>query len=451
MYCIYQIDENDNEIIINIIDCKTEFWENIIDINKEKKPQIIKDKTYEQIRTDKDFSFGYYLLINENQDRIDLIEKFKYEAKGVFYSEFYIDIRYHYTWTLIPLKSSSLVNKILNKTASNTIHGIIPNTIFDSFKNDSFKNDKLDIHNIIFHDIQKHSEMKMRNSNINFNDSETIDDNVTQEILDDRLTKQKLDDNSCDDFDIINYEVLKCDLSTFVEPKYSVHNSDFNIDNNMNNNWTKNILEINRFNLDDMCKYPICNIIAKRGSGRTWTIMNIIKHLISNSKVLVFCGVKDDKEIYESIPNVTFVHGYDSNILNEQILKNENSSEDHNMIVVFDDINHKNDSILFDFLQSSKRHKITVIFSQRFPWNYNIEFDYTIILEEDFIPNQKKIYELYANIFATFDTFKKCFNILTEDYGAMVISNAKNNVNHDGHHKINDLIFWYEAVYPNTL
>ena len=66
-------------------------------------------------------------------------------------------------------------------------------------------------------------------------------------------------------------------------------------------------------------------------------------------------------------------------------------------------------------------------------------FDYIFLLGDDFISNQKRLFDHYAGMFPTLKSFREVFSALTKDYGCMVIVNAGNPA------EFVDKIFWYKA------
>ena len=91
------------------------------------------------------------------------------------------------------------------------------------------------------------------------------------------------------------------------------------------------------------------------------------------------------------------------------------------------------------------RHwKIMLIITMQYPLgvppNLRTNIDYTFILREPYISNRKRIYENYAGMFTTFESFCQVMDQCTENYECLVIANnAKSN-------KLSDQIFWYKAA-----
>jgi hypothetical protein len=90
------------------------------------------------------------------------------------------------------------------------------------------------------------------------------------------------------------------------------------------------------------------------------------------------------------------------------------------------------------------RHwKIMLVITMQYPLgvppNLRTNIDYTFILREPYINNRKRIYENYAGMFPTFESFCQVMDQCTENYECLVIANnAKSN-------KLDDQIFWYKA------
>jgi hypothetical protein len=91
------------------------------------------------------------------------------------------------------------------------------------------------------------------------------------------------------------------------------------------------------------------------------------------------------------------------------------------------------------------RHwKIMLVIAMQYPLgvppNLRTNIDYTFILREPYLANRKRIYENYAGMFPTFESFCQVMDQCTENYECLVVSNnAKSN-------KLEDQIFWYKAT-----
>ena len=87
--------------------------------------------------------------------------------------------------------------------------------------------------------------------------------------------------------------------------------------------------------------------------------------------------------------------------------------------------------------------KIFCIFCMQYPLgippNLRTNIDYVFILREPYLANRKRIWENYASMFPTLESFCAVMDQTTENYECLVINNnAKSN-------KLNDQVFWYKA------
>jgi len=82
---------------------------------------------------------------------------------------------------------------------------------------------------------------------------------------------------------------------------------------------------------------------------------------------------------------------------------------------------------------------ITIQYPLGIPPNLRTNIEYVFILREPYIANRKRIYENYAGMFPTFESFCQVMDQCTENYECLVINNnSKSN-------KLQDQIFWYKA------
>jgi len=94
------------------------------------------------------------------------------------------------------------------------------------------------------------------------------------------------------------------------------------------------------------------------------------------------------------------------------------------------------------------RHwKIFLIIATQYPLGLpptlRTNVDYVFILREPYVANRKRIYENYAGMFPTFESFCQIMDACTENYECLVIdNNVKSN-------KIQDMIYWYKASEHN--
>lgn len=95
------------------------------------------------------------------------------------------------------------------------------------------------------------------------------------------------------------------------------------------------------------------------------------------------------------------------------------------------------------------RHwKVMLIITMQYPLGIpptlRTNIDFVFILREPYIANRKRIYENYAGMFPTFESFCQVMDQCTENYECLVINNnSKSN-------KLTEQVFWYKADAHNN-
>jgi len=221
-------------------------------------------------------------------------------------------------------------------------------------------------------------------------------------------------------------------------------------------------LQIKKFNISEMVDHCTICIIAKRGSGKTY----LVKEIMYNKRDLPSCIAISKTEklnnFYSNfIPESYIYSDFDSNILskiyNRQSIMNENNKtrtnenrtpkDDRVMLIMDDCMSSKSswikDPNILELFFNGRHHHISFILTMQFslgiPPELRSNFDYIFLLAEDFISNRKRLYEHYAGMFPSFDIFQQVFSDLTENYGCLVINNRIHSKN------ITDKVFWYKA------
>ena len=101
------------------------------------------------------------------------------------------------------------------------------------------------------------------------------------------------------------------------------------------------------------------------------------------------------------------------------------------------------DTMMRMLFMNGRHWKVMLIITMQYPLgippNLRTNIDYVFILREPYAVNRKKIWENYASMFPTLESFCTVMDQATENYECLVINNnAKSN-------KITDQIFWYRA------
>jgi hypothetical protein len=123
------------------------------------------------------------------------------------------------------------------------------------------------------------------------------------------------------------------------------------------------------------------------------------------------------------------------------------STIDPRTFCILDDCLYDNswakDKLMRLLFMNGRHWKVMLIITMQYPLgippNLRTNIDYVFILREPYLTNRKRIWENYASMFPTLESFCSVMDQTTENYECLVINNnTKSN-------KLNDQIFWYKA------
>lgn len=220
-------------------------------------------------------------------------------------------------------------------------------------------------------------------------------------------------------------------------------------------------LPIKEFSFEMFASNPSIIIIAKRASGKSWLVRALLEHFKKVPVGIIICPTDSESNFYGSFfPETYIYYEFDSDLflkifdrqkslikLEKEKLAKGKKFDPSCMIVMDDCLADKGkwakDETIRKLLMNGRHYRITYILTMQYALGITPElrsnFDYIFLLAEDFVCNLKRIYEHYAGMFPTFDSFRQIFTQLTDDYGAMVISNRGVKKS------FLEKIFWYKA------
>jgi hypothetical protein len=209
-------------------------------------------------------------------------------------------------------------------------------------------------------------------------------------------------------------------------------------------------------------KGPVIVLIGRRDTGKSFLIQDLMYYHQDIPIGTVISGTEAGNNFFgEHVPKL-FIHDQYNTAIIENILKRQKavlkqmkkeietykkSSIDPRTFVVLDDCLYDNKwtkDVMMRLLFMNGRHwKIMLVITMQYPLgippNLRTNIDYVFILREPYIANRKRIYENYAGMFPTFESFCQVMDQCTENFECLVINNnVKSN-------KLQDQIFWYKA------
>jgi hypothetical protein len=229
-------------------------------------------------------------------------------------------------------------------------------------------------------------------------------------------------------------------------------------------------LELKRFSMKSI-KFdpkenqgPVIVLIGRRDTGKSFLVKDLLYYHQDIPVGVVISGTEAGNGFYGSVVPKLFIHDeYNSSIIQNilkrqkvvlkeikkeiEVYKRRTSKIDPRAFVILDDCLYDNswsrDKMMRLLFMNGRHWKIMLVITMQYPLgippNLRTNIDYVFILREPYINNKKRIWENYAGMFPTFESFCQVMDQCTEDYECLVINNnAKSN-------KLVDQIFWYKA------
>ena len=207
---------------------------------------------------------------------------------------------------------------------------------------------------------------------------------------------------------------------------------------------------------------PVIVFIGRRDTGKSFLVRDLLYYHQDIPIGTVISGTESGNGFYANHVPKLFIHEEYNTAIIENVLKRQKivmkqikkenaaygrSNIDGRAFVILDDCLWDNgwarDKMMRLLFMNGRHWKIMTTITMQYPLgvppNLRTNIDYTFILREPYITNRKRIYENYAGMFPTFESFCQVMDQCTENYECLVIANnARSN-------KLEDQIFWYKA------
>lgn len=227
-------------------------------------------------------------------------------------------------------------------------------------------------------------------------------------------------------------------------------------------------LELRKFSMKDISfkptenKGPVVVLIGRRDTGKTYLVRDLLWYHQDIPIGTVISGTEAGNGFYSSHIPKLFIHDEYNSVIIENILKRQKTvlkqikkemetykrtNIDPRAFVILDDCLYDatwtRDKMMRLLFMNGRHWKIMLIITMQYPLgippNLRTNIDYVFILREPYIANRKRIWENYAGMFPTFESFCQVMDQCTENFECLVINNnSKSN-------KLQDQIFWYKA------
>ncbi len=227
-------------------------------------------------------------------------------------------------------------------------------------------------------------------------------------------------------------------------------------------------LELKRFDMKSISfkpnetKGPVVVLIGRRDTGKSFLVRDLLYYQQDIPIGTVISGTEEGNGFYGKMVPKLFIHNEYNTAIVENILKRQRSvlkqikkeidtfkrsTIDPRTFVILDDCLYDNtwarDKMMRLLFMNGRHWKVMLLITMQYPLGIpptlRTNIDYVFILREPYIANRKRIYENYAGMFPTFESFCQVMDQCTENFECLVINNnAKSN-------KLQDQVFWYKA------
>ena len=227
-------------------------------------------------------------------------------------------------------------------------------------------------------------------------------------------------------------------------------------------------LELKKFDMKSISfkpnetKGPVVVLIGRRDTGKSFLVRDLLFYHQDIPIGTVISGTEEGNGFYGKLVPKLFIHNEYNTVIIENILKRQRqvlkqikkemetfkkSTIDPRTFAILDDCLYDatwaRDKLMRLIFMNGRHWKIMLIITMQYPLGIpptlRTNIDYVFILREPYIANRKRIYENYAGMFPTFESFCQVMDQCTENYECLVINNnSKSN-------KLQDQVFWYKA------
>jgi hypothetical protein len=217
-------------------------------------------------------------------------------------------------------------------------------------------------------------------------------------------------------------------------------------------------IPLREFDMSRIKSTNMCVFIGKRNTGKSFLIRDLLYHHKDLPLGTVLSGTEAANGFYKNmVPELFIHHDYSPEVLHNVVrrqaimkyrLEDKPGSLDPRAFLIMDDLMYDSRKWIKDpnvkMLFFNGRHwdlffMLSLQSPLAIPPELRANIDFTFILREPNFSNRKRLYEHYAGMFPSFDSFCSAMNSMTDDFGCLVIDNTvKSN-------RPENQVFWYKA------
>jgi energy-coupling factor transporter ATP-binding protein EcfA2 len=251
-----------------------------------------------------------------------------------------------------------------------------------------------------------------------------------------------------------------------IKHKFDIDSEDY-IENTKEVVYDGKTLRLKKFHpkmLMQIAKNPTVAMIAKRGSGKSTAIRAIMDYYKDIPGGNIISKTEKMSPFFSCFfPDLFIFYDYTTEIVQnlldrqedikdkrfrkERKKKNPSTVDTRAWLIMDDCLAQKGkwakDGPILEVFLNGRHYDLFFVLTMQYPLGIGPDlrsnFDFIFIFFSNYINIQRKIWEQYAGMFDTFDSFKFVFNKCTTNYGCMVINNRINSEN------VEDIVYWWRA------
>jgi hypothetical protein len=211
-------------------------------------------------------------------------------------------------------------------------------------------------------------------------------------------------------------------------------------------------LQIKKFNPKTMRDNSVVVYIAKRMSGKSTCVKDIMYHKKHLPAGVVMSGTEEGNCFYqEFVPDLFIYNEFRSDVIEKVVARQrsliKSGERDSPVFIILDDCMYDKkflrEKIMRQIFYNGRHWNVFFMLTMQYCMDLSPDLrsniDYIFVFRENILQNREKIYKNFFGIFPTFDMFNQVMDACTENYECIVLDNTiKSN-------KIEDVVFWYKA------
>lgn len=227
-------------------------------------------------------------------------------------------------------------------------------------------------------------------------------------------------------------------------------------------------LHLKKFDISKLSDDSVVVFIGKRRTGKSFLLKDLLYHHKDIPIGTVISATESANRFYGDIIPDLFIHDeYSAEVIgnflkrqkkikmkiNRQKEEKGYSDIDPRAFLILDDCMYDNKSWANDknikcLFMNGRHYHVLFCITMQYPLgihpNLRTNIDYIFILREQITQNRRRIYDCYAGMFPTYESFASTMDACTENYECLVINvNAQSN-------KLEDQVFWYKAEHHDN-